>query len=250
VSVELARVRLRGIYAVVAGMLLLVGVQIYQAVVLAPAGYTAAVSSISTGHTFGPYLVWLGAHGSENRALRLIEVVIFVLAATLPQQVRRVLWPSDPNGGRWAAFLGQIGFALIALVFVLGLFTSTGAAAAYADASSAAAQASVAGDFAMSYAIETLLWRVLGGALVTVFLVVTSMRVLATRLLPVWVAYLGFLAALLLGATAILSALAPDDPGVPTAGLALLALGLWLVVIGILLARLRTLSGSTTTTAE
>src|SRR5262245_25870901 len=34
VSVELARVKLRGVYAVVAGITLLVGVQVYQAVVL------------------------------------------------------------------------------------------------------------------------------------------------------------------------------------------------------------------------
>ena len=149
--------------------------------------------------------------------------------------------PPILRGGRWAAFLGQIGFALFALVLVLGLFTSTGAAAAYAEASNATTQASVAHDFATSFAIETLLSRVLGGVLVTVFLVVTSMRMLATRLLPPWVAYLGLLTAALLAATAALSTLAPDDPGVPTAGLSLLALGLWLIVVGVLLARLRAL---------
>jgi len=247
VSVELARIRLRGFYAVVAGIILLVGVQVYQAAVLAPAGYAAAVNSIDATQSFASYLVWLEAHGSENRTARLIEVVVFVLAATLPQQLRRVLWPSEPQGGRWAAFLGQVGFALFALVLVLGLFTSTGAAAAYAAASNASTQVSVAHDFATSFAIETLLSRVVGGVLVTVFLVVTSMRMLATRLLPPWVAYLGLLTAALLAATAALSIVAPDDPGVPTAGLSLLMLALWLIVVGVLLARLRALPDGATT---
>jgi hypothetical protein len=250
VSVELARIRLRGIYAAVAGFVLLVGVQVYQAAVLAPTGYVAAINAIDAQHSFGPYLVWLGLHGSENRALRLIEVVIFVLAASMPQQLRRVLWPADPKEGRWAAFLGQIGFALSALVLVLGLFTSTGAAAAYADAPNAAAQAGVARDFATSFAIETLLSRVLGGALLTVFLIVTSTRLLQTRILPVWLAYLGLLTAALLGATAALSTLAPDDPQIPTAGLSFLALAIWLIAVGVLLARLRALPNASSAPAE
>jgi hypothetical protein len=231
---------LRGIYAAIAGIVLLVGVQVYQAAVLAPTGYIAAINAIDTQHSFGPYLIWLGLHGNENRALRLIEVVVFVLAASMPQQLRRVLWPSAPQAGRWAALLGQIGFVLFALVLVLGLFTSTGAAAAYVEAPNAATQAGVAQDFATSFAIETLLSRALGGVLLTVFLIVTSRRVLQTRILPVWLAYLGLLTAALLGATAVLSALAPDDPQIPTSGLSLVVLAIWLSAVGVLLARLRT----------
>lgn len=249
-SVELARVKLRGIYAAVAGVILLVGVQIYQAVVLAPTGYIMAINAIVANGSFGPYLVWLGLHGSENRTLRLIEVVVFVLAATMPQQLRRVLWPSDPQAGRWAAFLGQIGFTLFALALLLGLFTSTGAAAAYAEATNAAAQAGIAQDFAKSYAIETLLSRVLGGVLVTVFLVVTNMRLLQTRVLPAWLAYIGLLTAALMAASAVLSALAPDAPQTPISSLSFFVIAIWLIAVGILLARLRALPAISTTPAE
>lgn len=240
-SVELARIKLRGVYAAVAGVILLLALLVYQPAVLGPMGYTAAVNAAAGPQSFGPYLAWLGEHGSENRALRLIEVVVFILAATLPQQLRRVLWPADPRAGRWAAFLGQVGFALYALVLVLGLFTSTGAAAAYAEAPNAAAQAAVVRDFATSFSIETLLSRVLGGALVAVFLLVTGIRLLETRVLPVWLAYLGILTAALLAATAVLSALAPAAPQAPTSGLAFLVLAVWLIAVGVVLARLRAL---------
>jgi len=250
VSVELARVRLRGVYAAIAGVILLVGVQIYSVVALAPTGYTNAINAVITQGTFAPYLVWLGLHGPENRALRLIEVVTFVLAAAMPQQLRRVLWPSDPQAGRWAAFLGQIGFALFVVALILGLFTSTGSAAAYADATNAATQASVTQAFARSYAIETLLSRVLGGALVSIFLVVTSLRVLQTRILSVWLAYLGLLTAALLAASALLSALAPDAPQTPVSSLSLIVLGIWLTAIGIVLARLRAFPELSATPAE
>lgn len=249
-SVELARVKLRGIYAAVAGVILLVGVQIYQAVVLAPTGYITAINAVVTHGSFGPYLVWLGLNGSENRALRLIEVVVFVLAATMPQQLRRVLWPSNPQAGRWAAFLGQIGFALFALALILGLFTSTGAAAAYAEATNATAQAGIILDFAKSYAIETVLSRVLGGVLVTVFLVVTSMRLLQTRVLLVWLAYIGLVTAALLAASAILSALAPDAPQTLISSVSFDVLAIWLIAVGILLARLHALPESQTALAE
>lgn len=249
-SVELARVRLRGAYAAIAGIILLVGVPIYQAVALTPTGYATAINAVVAQGSFGPYLVWLGLHGPENRASRLIEVVVFVLAAAMPQQLRRVLWTSDPQGGRWAAFLGQIGFALFAVALVIGLFTSTGAAAAYAEATNAATQASVAQDFARSFAIETLLSRVLGGALVTVFLVAMSLRLLQTRTLPVWLAYLGLLAAALLAASAVLSTIVPDAPQTPVSGVSLLVLAIWLIAVGVVLARLRALPAASVAPAE
>ena len=57
---ELARLRLRGAYAIVAGALLLLVAPLYQSLALGPS-YTAAVTPIAQSRNFTPYLTWLVA---------------------------------------------------------------------------------------------------------------------------------------------------------------------------------------------
>lgn len=240
-SEALARLRLRGGYAILAGVLLLIGVPIFQALVLSPTGYVNAVNAIIDHQNFGPLLSWAAAHPFESRLFRVFEVIPFLLALGLPGPMRGLLWPEQPRGGRVALWAGRVGFALFALALFIGMFTSAASASSYVTAQGSTARQAIALDYAGRYAIETLLSRVLGGVGVTIFLVIINLRMVRTRQFRLWFAYLGIVCAALQAATALLFALGPAQATTPTSGLAFIFLALWLIFAGILLVRLRAL---------
>lgn len=238
-SEELTRMRLRGGYAILAGLVLLVGVPLFQRLVLAPTGYLTAVNAVVARQQFGPLLIWAAAHPAESRLFRVLEVIPFVLALGLPGPLRTLLWREYPHGGRVALWAGRIGFALFALALFIGMFTSASAASHYVTASSASQRQAVALDYAGRYAIETLLSRVLGGIALTVFLVAVSLRVVRSEPLSRWYGWLGVLAAALQATTAVLFALGPAQGTTPTSSIAFILLALWLLATGFLLVRVR-----------
>ena len=237
----LVRLRLRGGYAILAGVLLLIGVPLFQSLVLSPTGYLDAVNAIIMHQQFGPLLVWAAAHPFESRLFRIFEVIPFLLAFGLPGPMRALFWPDQPRGGRVALWAGRVGFALFALALFVGMFTSAASATSYVTTQTATARQAIALDYAGRYALETLLSRVLGGIGVAVFLVIISLRMVRTRAFPLWFAYLGIVCAALMAATALLFALGPAQATTPTSGLAFVLLALWLILAGVLLVRLRTL---------
>lgn len=236
---ELARRRLRGGYAMVAGVMLLVGVPLFQSAVLAPTGYLTAVNAIVAHQQFGPLLVWAAAHPAESRLFRVFEVIPFLLALGLPGPLRSLLWADEPAGGRFAALMGRVGFALFVLALFIGMFTSASAATTYVATQSAHARQAIALDYASHYVLETLLSRVLGGISLTTFLVVVGLRIVRVRRFPVWFAILGIVCAALEATTALFFAFGPAQATTPTSGLAFIVLGLWLLVAGVLLVRVR-----------
>ncbi len=238
-SEELAQVRLRGGYAILAGILLLIGIPLFQSLVLAPMGYLTAVNAIVAHQGFGPLLVWAAAHPAESRLFRVLEVVPFLLALGLPGPLRSTLWPEERRGGRLALWVGRIGFALYALALFIGMFTSAASASSYALAQSGSAQQAIALDYAGHYALETFISRVLGGICLTIFLILVSMRMVRKKRFPLWFAVLGVLCAALQATTALFFALGPTQATTPTAGVSFIALALWLVVAGIFLVRVR-----------
>jgi hypothetical protein len=240
-SEELARLRLRGGYAVLAGFLLLLGVPLFQSLLLAPTGYLTAVNAIVAHQNFGPLLAWAAAHPSESRLFRVFEAVPFLLALGLPGPLCSLIWPGQHRARAVAAWVGRIGFALYALALFIGMFTSAAAASSYAGTQNANARTSIALDYAFRYAGETLISRVLGGVCIAIFLLLVSLRMVRTRQFPVWLAFLGIVSAALELATALIFALDPAQATTPTSGLALIALALWLIVTGILLVRMRAL---------
>lgn len=242
---ELARIRLRGGYALLAGILLLIGVPLFQNLVLAPTGYITAVNAIVSHQQFGPLLVWSAAHPSESRLFRVFEVIPFLLAFGLPGPLRLVLW-SGEHGGRVAMWAGRIGFSLFVLVLFVGMFTSAGAASSYVSAQSDSVRQAIALDYGGRYALETLLSRVLGGIAITVFLVAVSLRIVRVHRMPVWFAYLGMVCAALQAATALFFAFTPAQATTPTSGLAFVFLAVWLAVVGVLLLRTRSLPMAST----
>lgn len=240
-SETLARLRLRGGYAILAGVLLLIGIPLFQSLALAPTGYLDAVNAIIAHRDFGPLLVWSAAHPFESRLFRVFEVIPFLLALGLPGPLRGLFWSDKSRSGLVATWVGRVGFALFALALFIGMFTSAASASSYVIAQTGAARASIALSYAGGYALETLLSRVLGGIGVTIFLVIISLRMVRTRQFPLWFAYLGIVCAALQAATSLLFALQPAQATTPTAGFAFILLALWLILAGGLLVRLRAL---------
>lgn len=240
-ALELARTRLRGVYAIIAGVVLLVGLPLVEGFFLAPTGYLDAVAPAAQRGDFGPLLEWTGRHASADITFHLIELVPFLLAALLPVVVRTALWQRQARGGIVAQLCGQVGFALFALVVILGIASSSSSGGAYLTASSAASRSREAASFASGYALQNVLSHVIGGVLVAVFLVLVSLRTLRAGGLPRWLGYAGLLVALLLGATAVQFLADPEQVETPLSPLSFAALALWLIAIGVILARLRSL---------
>src|SRR5262249_53227712 len=92
---------------------------------------------------------------------------------------------------------------------------------------------------ANGYAVQSLISHVAGGLLVSLCIVLVSVGVARGRVLPDWLGFAGLLPAGLLTATAVQFAIQPTQVETSLSPLALVALALWLVGIGIFLARLR-----------
>jgi uncharacterized membrane protein len=240
-SFELARLRLRGWYALVAGGLLLVGVPLLEGAFLAPLGYIDAVNAVAAQRSFVPLVQWLALDPGPDIALHVVEAAPFLLVLALPGTLRRVL---AAGGGRWsvvAAWLGQIGFACYAVALFVGLFSSLAAGSAAATATTAAQTRAVAESYANSFAIQNLLSHVLGGLLVALFILFTSVQVARTRgsrVLPDWLGFLGLFPAALLTASAFEFIGQPAQVDAPLAAPALALLALWFAGIGYFLSRL------------
>jgi hypothetical protein len=222
--------------ALLAGALLLLGLPLYQALVLAPRGYLAVAASAAHQH-FGPYLLWFTSHTGRDVGYRLLELAIFTLAACLPGPVRRVLWPADPRGGRIALWAGVTGCLLFAAVLAFGLVALPGFAHAYVTAGDA--RPVTERDYLTVVAVETVLAKVLAAGLIAFWLTLASVRGLASGRMPAWFAYLGLATASLLGTSAVfnLGGLLFSTPATDTFALSFFAL--WLVILGILLLRIQ-----------
>lgn len=231
---ELARLRLRGVYAIIAGVLLLFAAPLVQALALGGA-YTAAIAPIGQSRDFAPYLAWLTGHLSGDQALRAIQALPLLIALALPGPLSAWLWPERRGLRLVALFSGWVGFGLFALAGVIGLVSSANAASAYQAATSASARAAVATGFAQQYALQSLLSRGLGGVALAIFLAMVSLRFIRVTRLPRWAAYLGGLVGALLAANAVVFLLNPLNIQAPTAGLSLAGLAVWLLVIGVAL---------------
>ncbi len=242
-SIELARVRLRGIYAVIAGALIVIGIPLFESAFLAPVGYVTAADAAAQHGDFAPLLAWIATYPGPDLAFHIVEIVPFLLALALPLTLWRVLRPvgADGRGGRRpiAVYVGAAGFACYALATAIGTATHLRAASAYA----AGSQASAVSGFVFAFGAQNLLSHVAGGLLVAAFLAltgITSIRSQSRRISPLLGAF-GLLAALLLAITALLFLAGPAQVEVGTGTLSFAALAFWLAGVGITLARLKTL---------
>ncbi len=231
---ELARLHLRGVYAIVAGALLLIVAPLYQSLALGQA-YTAAITPIAQSRDFTPYLTWLAANLAADQTLRIMQGLPLLLALTLPSALSAWLWPTQRRPRLAALFSGWIGFGAFVLAALVGLIASARAATGFQHASSASARAATAAAFAQEYALQSLLSRGIGGVALAIFLVLVSLRFASATRLPRWLAYLGGLVAALEAANAVFFVLNPLNVQAPTASLSLAGLAVWLLVVGVAL---------------
>ena len=80
-------------------ILLLLGVPLFQSLILAPTGYLTAVNAIVAHQNFGPLLSWAAAHPSESRLFRVFEAVPFLLALGLPGPLCSMIGPANTVRG-------------------------------------------------------------------------------------------------------------------------------------------------------
>src|SRR5262249_20312803 len=193
-----------------------------------------AVRAISPTRGFAPLVRWIGQHPSSALAYRVVQLVPFLLAFPLPRTLRRVLPQPESRLSATMAWSGQIGFTCYALALLLGLFTSGGAASASNLTMGAAT-------YANGYAVQSLISHVVGGLLLSLCLVLTSVGIARSRVLPDWLGFAGLLPAGLLTATAVQFAIQPTQVETSLSPLALVTLALWLIGIGICLTRLKVL---------
>lgn len=229
--------RLAGVCGLLAGLVFLVAVPIYNTLVLAPAGYLAATQA-AAGGDFGPFLLWADAHGAIDAGFRVLELVPMALALAVPPVVCRLLWPADARAGRIALLAGLAGFTCYAVGIGSGLVTVPGTASDYAH--QVAQRPAIAQHYLGVYAVQLAVVYVVAGGLIAVFLALVNLRGSATSRFPGWFAYIGLATAGLLAATAVLVIMTPTQPNPSTSGLALFGLALWLILMGGLLLRART----------
>ncbi len=246
-TIELARARLRGIYAIVAGAIILLVIPFFESTILAGTGYLTAVADISNHQDFGPYLTWVGQNQETDVIFHIVQFIAFLLAFTLPATLRVILWPGNSRGARSsliARFSGQIGFACYALAVVFGLLVSGNSGGSYVNAAPSE-RASVANSFGTLFAIQNMLAHMAGGVLVAIALMFFSARMMreGQKSLPGWLGYLGVLVAALLVVTALQFAGEPAAAETSISSISFLVLAVWLICVGAYLARLRSLPG-------
>lgn len=237
-TLELARVRLRGWYAIVAGALIFC-LPLYEGFVLAPLGYIDAVRAVSPTAGFGPLVRWTATYPGPALGFRLLELAPFLLAFPLPRTLRRILPRPEGRSAAVMAWAGQIGFACFALALVLGLFASN-ATAASGDAAG----------FASSYAVQTILSRIVGGVLVALFILLASVGIARDKTLPDWLGFGGLLVAAVLTATALQFAGGPAQVETALSPWSFVLLAAWLLAVGVYLVRLPALPSSSAPTTQ
>jgi hypothetical protein len=233
VFMSMAPLRRGGAFALLAGIVFLLGVTLYQGLVLAPTGFLAATVPISQHQQFGPYLVWASRHAAIDAGFRAVEATTFVLALAVPGALGRLLWPDDGPQATRALWAGRLGFA--AFIVQIGLTTLATPLLARQYVSQPTNQAATLHTYGLLFGGETILASVVGGGLITTFLALASLRGSASGRLPGWLAYVGLATAGLLGVSALFALFAPTQPETPTSAIAFLGLSAWFIAIGILL---------------
>ena len=233
---EIARLKLQGFYSLLAGAILLLGVPIYQAVVLAPAGYRAPSDTAFSKGDYGPLLLWIAGHSSDFIIFRCIELVAFLFMLRLPLALYRALRSRGTTLARWMVVSGLGGLILFAAMIALSTFTFVNTAASYSQAQSdSTAAQNMLTSFNGFYGVEALGQNTLGGFLIAIFLLCASLLIARSGKLSNLLVYFGLLAAALMAALALLFAVSPPSAQTQLNTPALASFAVWLIWLGMLL---------------
>jgi len=86
----LARLRTNGALYLISATLLVLGVPLYQALALEPAGFSSALNT-TRANTFSLYLVWVHGHTGLFLGYRILLMLSFLLILTLPFSLYRII---------------------------------------------------------------------------------------------------------------------------------------------------------------
>lgn len=86
----LSRLHINGICYLVGALILLLGVPLYQQLVLMPLGYSSTLAASSAGN-FTPYLLWIRSHSIQFVVYRALLAIAFLLLLTLPFTLFRII---------------------------------------------------------------------------------------------------------------------------------------------------------------
>jgi len=268
----LAKLHTNGIYYIIGALLLLPGVPLYQLLVLAPQGYSDALTSASSGH-FGPYLAWIHSHIGQFIGSRLLLILAFGLLFSLPFTLFRIIIAQEVLGYEEEAMEEDVqeqpeeedkeesedvfaeawrgkSYAVIAAwsglfgIILYGLGTLAGSIHLVFSASTYTPQASIEYNIAELASVFVILTNTAGGGLLALaclfFGAIIASRGL--RLWPgIWVAY-GYMA---LALAALFSGSAVSVANTPMGGQAalttsaILGFALWVFWFGVMLVRLK-----------
>lgn len=86
----LSKLHRNGAYYLVGSLLLLLGVPLFQALVLIPQGYSDAQAAGQSGH-FATYLMWIGSHTGQFVVYRVLLMIAFAFLCSLPFTLFRII---------------------------------------------------------------------------------------------------------------------------------------------------------------
>lgn len=86
----LARLRTNGSYYIISGLLLLLGVPLYQVLILGPTGFSNALDATGTGH-YTAYILWISTHILPFLIYRVLLICAFFLLLSLPFSLHRII---------------------------------------------------------------------------------------------------------------------------------------------------------------
>lgn len=266
----LSKLKSNGRFYIIGALILLIGIPLYQSLLLLPQGYGNVQAAVASG-VFVPYLQWIGSHTALYLGSRLLLVLAFLALISLPFSLFRIIVaqelvaseeiPSEEESEQdrddgeeqdvesVEAWRGK-GFVVLAawtgLPGIVLVFLGTLASAMYfaVVGGSLGSHASLPGGFFTITGMLTIISNTIGDGLIALscffFGVVIARR--GMRLWPgVWITF-GY-AALLVGALLIVASIsvasAPTQSQGTLATLAVFLFALWALWLGIMLARLK-----------
>jgi len=268
----LSRLHRNGVYYLIGALLLLLGVPLFQVLVLIPQGYSQALTASKSGH-FTTYLAWINSHVVSFAAYRIVLAIAFGLLFSLPFTLFRIIVAQEILGpgeepeeeesaqqeaaeeketaGEGAlptdAWRGK-GYAVIAawsglfgiLLYALGTLAGT----IYTVSSAASFTASLPASFSTFSSLFTIITNTVGGGLLALACLFFG-AVIARRglnLWPgIWVAfgYAALALAALFSGSAVATANSPMGGQAALTTAAILGFALWVLWFGAMLVRLR-----------
>jgi len=101
----LSKLHRNGAYYLIGSLLLLLGVPLFQALVLTPEGYSNAQAASQSGH-FTTYLMWVGSHTGQFVVYRMLLVIAFAFLFSFSFTLFRIIVAQEilgPEGVQEAA---------------------------------------------------------------------------------------------------------------------------------------------------